>query len=91
MAEVIFESQYRMLWRLIKEAPYNKPVIVETSRAHRETLIQAIAKIKTAENTARKMAGLPSFGVMQVERIDEPDSLMCKVKFSLPRNVEKLI
>lgn len=90
MAEIV-ESQYRMLWRLIKAAPYDKPVRVEVHQSHRETLIQAIAKIKTAENTARKMAGLPSFGVMQVERISEPDSQVCIVKFSLPRSLEKLL
>jgi hypothetical protein len=85
-------TDYAALWELIKTADFGKSVTVTVEREHREQLIHAISKIKAADNRARALMHMPTFGVMKVERLPpEKGSSLRTVVFSLPRNMEHFI
>lgn len=82
-------SSYEQLWLAIKSAGINERVPVQVDQRHREQLIHAISKLKAAENKARALMHMPTFGVMKVERAPaEAGSTLRTVYFSLPRSLE---
>ena len=88
----MYVSDYDKLWAAIKAAEYKHSIRVEVEQQSRERLIQAISKLKARENKGRAALGLPTFGVMQVERLPpEPGSTVRVVLFSLPRSLEHFL
>lgn len=86
------KSAYQIAWERLRDVPVGTEVIVECDMSARETLIQAIARIKSQENTARKALDLPSFGPTKVVRyIRNPGDSVCRVGFSLTFSLEQLL
>jgi hypothetical protein len=72
---------YRDIWEALK-ANTQKEIVVRCPPAHMETLIQAVKKVKSTENAARKRLddpALPHWGRLVVEK----DIKARTVKFSL--------
>lgn len=81
---------YKDIWNALKENT-QKTIVVRCPPVHMETLIQAVKKVKSTENAARKLladpALAPHFGRLKVE-IDKKENL---VKFSLTYAVGDLV
>lgn len=79
---------YQEIWDALK-ANGDRTIVVNCRPYQMETLIQAVKKIKSTENAARKRLddpSLPHWGRLIVE-VDKDN---CKVKFSLTYSVENL-
>jgi hypothetical protein len=86
------KSAYQIAWERIRDAPAGKETIIQCELSARETLIQAIARTKSAENVARKAMDLPHFGPTKVVRyIRQPGETLCKVGFTLMFNMEQML
>lgn len=86
------KSAYQIAWEKIRDTPAGQEVIIECELSARETLIQAIARTKSAENSARKAMDLPHFGPTKVVRyIRQPGDTLCKVGFTLMFNMEQML
>lgn len=80
---------YQDIWRALKDNT-DKQVTVRCPPAHMETLIQAVKKIKSTENAARKRLddpALPHWGRLIVEKNKQERT----VKFSLTYALGDLI
>jgi len=86
------KSAYQIAWERLRDVPAGQEVIIECEPSARETLIQAIARIKSQENTARKALDLPSFGPTKVVRyIRQPGQFLCRVGFTISFSLEQLL
>lgn len=80
---------YRDIWDALK-ANTQKIVVVRCPVGHMETLIQAVKKVKSTENAARKRLddpSLPHWGRLVVEKNTKERT----VKFSLTYALEDLL
>lgn len=86
-------SAYQIAWDKIKSVPAGQEVIIECDIYARETLIQAIARIKSEENTARAAVDLPTFGKTKVVRYlrENNEGRLCRVGFTLSFSLEQLL
>ena len=92
LANAVQVSAYQIAGEKIRDTPAGKEVIIECDPRSRETLIQAIARIKSQENTARKALDLPSFGPTKVNRYKtKPGDETCKIGFILTFSLEQLL
>lgn len=86
------KSAYQLAWEKLRDTPAGIEVIIECELSARETLIQAIARTKSAENSVRKAMDLPHFGPTKVVRyIRQPGDTLCKVGFTLMFNMEQML
>lgn len=91
-AAPIPKSAYQIAWERIRDAPAGEEVKIQCELSARETLIQAIARTKSAENVARKAMDLPHFGPTKVVRyVRRPGETLCTVGFTLMFNMEQML
>lgn len=80
---------YLDIWKALKDNS-SKSIVVRCPLGHMETLIQAVKKVKSTENAARKRLDdpqLPHWGRLKVEI----DRKLGTVKFSLTYSLGDLI
>ena len=82
-------GNYETIWKALKNAP-DGSVVVNCKTQHMETLIQAVKKIKSTENAARKRLddpSVPHYGRLVVTRDRENQ----QITFSLTYALENLV
>jgi len=72
-------SQYDTIWNQIKHTG-NAEVVVSISFAR--TLEDGVKRVKTAENTARRLAGLVGWSKLTIQR-EQLSATRVKIKFAL--------
>jgi hypothetical protein len=72
-------SQYDVIWTTIKQAGKAE---VSVSKAHARTVEDGVKRVKTAENTARRMAGLVGWSKLVITR-EVLSSTHIKIVFTL--------
>ncbi len=86
MSSVPNSGTYMQVWRALA-ANTREKVVVDCPIGHMETLIQAVKKVKSTENAARKRLGVSHWGRLVVHK----DLKAKKVTFSLSYAMEDLI
>lgn len=82
-------GDYKEIWRALAEHTQAR-IVVRCNPAHMETLIQAVKKIKSTENAARKRMDdekLPHWGRLTVEK----DAEIGTVKFGLTYSLQDIV
>lgn len=84
------KGTYKEIWEALKNHS-DKKIVVKCPRGHMETLIQAVKKIKSTENAARKrledMEMFPHWGRLVIHK----DLQAGTVSFSLTYSVGDLV
>lgn len=86
------KSAYQIAWEKLRDTPAGTEVIIECELSARETLIQAMARTKSAENSVRKALDLPHYGPTKVVRyVRQPGETLCRVGFTLMFSMEQML
>lgn len=72
--------QYESIWEELKK---NKIAVVKCRPAKIKTIIKAVKKEKSKENTIKKQLDLPHYG----EMIIEPNMKHGRIKFTIPNEM----
>lgn len=85
-------TPYQIAWDRIKNAPCGEETVIECHINARETLIQAILRIKSENNVALQAVGGNTFGQMTVTRyLKEDNNPIVRVGFRLNFNLNGLL